>query len=257
MLRNAACLAVVLLSLGGCLAPPEGFGDAGQLPVPDRVRLMLSDDADRIVIRQYYVEGREPDAGAVAWFVSRLGEITGKERVEAVPAVRVSFGPTSTEANWTDTYEAFASLDVPDDAGAFTLPILYLDGHGWNGYTTAAGWQAGGHIAIFPDTFRRVGITGTIRVGIVSPVYDGDNDRRVLLHESGHMLGLVNNGLPMQRDHVDRAEQCLCHSSNPDSLMYTGNHPLLDEAQRGFKPVLEPDEDDLADIRAYQKSANS
>lgn len=253
VLRGVASVALVLL-LSGCLSGYTG-PDGQATGVPDRVRLMLTDAADRIVVRQYYVEGRAPHEESVQWFVARLGEITGKQRIDVAPAVQVSFGPASTAANWTDTYEAFASLDVPSEPGAFTLPILYLDGHGWNGYTKAAGWQALNHLVLFPDTFRRVGLNEPVSLTLENPAYDGDGDRRVLLHEAGHMLGLVNNGLPMQRDHVDRAEECLCHSSNPKSLMYTGNHPLLDQAQRGFEPVLELDEDDQADIQAYKDSA--
>ena len=46
-------------------------------------------------------------------------------------------------------------------------------------------------------------------------------EQSTLVHESGHAIGLVNNGLPMTSTHEDTAHRA--HCSNPDCVMYWQN----------------------------------
>jgi hypothetical protein len=71
-----------------------------------------------------------------------------------------------------------------------------------------------------------------------------------MTHEVGHILGLVNNGIPMQKAREDPDHRG--HSSNPRSVMYwkveTGN--IIDFLRNGNRIPNEFDEDDKADMRA-------
>lgn len=46
-------------------------------------------------------------------------------------------------------------------------------------------------------------------------------EQATLIHEIGHALGLVNNGVPMKEPHQDKAQGA--HCSNPDCVMYYSN----------------------------------
>jgi hypothetical protein len=252
-MRLAAILLAVLLA--GCLvgpAPPSSGGTASG----DRVSLLLTNErADRVVLRAYYVPGREPVQPVMDWLAGRVQDLTGKAQVTVAPFEPLATGTDSIETNWTSERAAavFESLAIPDEARTVQLVFLFLDGYGYNGYGTAAGWQAEHYIGVWPDTFRGAGMSEPVRVSVPVPDPEGKSDRNVLLHETGHMLGLVDNGAPMVRDHVDRADPCRCHSSNPDSIMATG----FDLAAT-VRHLVEPrdlDADDLADLRAFQDAA--
>jgi hypothetical protein len=247
--------AFVVVLLAGCAQPfdprPEDPGPMGRVE-----GLLLHDAAPRLVIRSYFVEGRDPVPSAMDWLAGRLKQATGKPEVTVAAPQQVDFGVPSEKRNWTaeQARGAFASLTIPREAGSVNLVVLFFDGYGYS-YGRARGFQDGQFLAIFPDTFRTiVGVGDPVDLEVPDPAYDGEADQVVLLHEAGHMLGLVNNGLEMVHDHVDRTEECLCHSSNEASVMFTGNHDIADLLMRGLEPYDSFDEDDLADIRAFQAS---
>lgn len=71
-----------------------------------------------------------------------------------------------------------------------------------------------------------VSVTETGIIAIFKPTIRSSRDPRVrvfveqstLIHEFGHSVGLVNNGLPMVRPHHDKAHGA--HCTNPDCVMY-------------------------------------
>lgn len=257
MRMKALAIAAVAL-LAGCLEGPRWRDDGGFMTDADRVALLLTNvDADRIVLLTYAVPGREANPTAMQWLAGRIQDLTGKVEVTVAAPERLDTGTDSRDTNWTSARAdaVFLSLALPAAAPrTVNIPYLFLDGYGYTGSTTAAGWQDPRYIAIFPDTFRGEGLTQPVDVTVPVPDPDGTGDHRVLLHETGHMLGLVNNGAPMQRDHVDRTEPCQCHSSNEESVMFTG----VDSVESFAKNTIFGDDfdaDDLADLRAVQDAA--
>jgi hypothetical protein len=261
--RGQAAFVALCLVLTGCLdaTSPKDPGatapDASDLGVPQRVfDLLTPGGGDVLVIRTYHVEGRDPIPDAMRSIAQQLKDATQKRDVVLADPVRIDLGTTSTQANWTSAkaQEAFSGLDIPREAGTTNLVAILFDGYGYTSGTTARGFQAPEFIAIFPDTFRNLaGATRPVRVAVPHPAYDGSGDRQVILHEAGHMLGLVNNGLEMVHDHVDHTEACKCHSSNVESVMNT-NVDLVDYALAGLPAADRFDADDLADIRALQQA---
>lgn len=78
-------------------------------------------------------------------------------------------------------------------------------------------------------------------------------ERAVLVHEYGHLLGLVDCGLPMQTPRAD--PDLPCHSRNRESVMSAlGPSRSADQwlLRDGTGPVWRFDEHDWRDIRAYQ-----
>ncbi len=70
----------------------------------------------------------------------------------------------------------------------------------------------------------------------------------VLDHEFGHLFGLVDNGSPMQQNHLDAAHGK--HCNNPDCLMYYASETtdILGILLTGNIP--QPDANCIADLRA-------
>ena len=253
-------LVAALVAQSGCLHAfePAG-GEASAVPdlgVPRRVLdLLTPQGGDVLVLRTYHVEGREPFPSAMDDVAQKLKDATRKAEVRLAPPVRIDLGPTSTQANWTSekANAAYATLRIPQEPGTTSLVAILFDGYGYVS-GTARGFQAPEFIAIFPDTFRKAaGITQPVRVHVPDPAYDGNGDRLVILHEAGHMLGLVNNGLSMVDDHVDRTEACECHSANVESVM-SSTVDLVDYVMAGLPAGDSFDAADLADIRALQKA---
>ncbi len=108
-------------------------------------------------------------------------------------------------------------------------------------------------ILVFVDSYRYA--EGTISPDALLGL-DRQFEREILLHETGHALGLVNNGAPMVHPHVDQTDSCLCHSDNPSSVMYTSRDLPYYLDRRMDRLTGEEayfDSDDLADLRAHQE----
>jgi hypothetical protein len=144
------------------------------------------------------------------------------------------------------------------------LRVFYLDGKlGNTTYGEAAGSYGQDEIDMYPDTFR--GRTVVSLGPAVIPYLDANKrdliyENEVLLHEAGHAMGLVNNGIPMVHDHVDASETCRCHSSNSASIMHSGVDAIPLEytwLKSSDLPRRDFDSDDLADIKAFQDTLNA
>ena len=104
----------------------------------------------------------------------------------------------------------------PFDGGTVSYYVLWLDGRlvsdgeVKNGVLGVA-WVSAGVIAMFKPVIEAAGVDPT-----------GATQRYVeqvtLVHEIGHLAGLVNNGLELTSDHQD--DEHGAHCSNQDCVMY-------------------------------------
>ncbi|HEX9815669.1 MAG TPA: hypothetical protein VGB18_01700, partial [Candidatus Thermoplasmatota archaeon] len=125
--------------------------------------------------------------------------------------------------------------------GRVVLTVLYVDGNSEgdtsNGKVLGVFFQKGG-IALFPDAINGGGLFG---------FGASDIERAVLVHEFGHAVGLVNLGIPMQRDHEDDEHEK--HSSNSQSVMYWAVENTLGLASLTGGIPNDFDADDRADLK--------
>ncbi len=94
--------------------------------------------------------------------------------------------------------------------GVVRMPVIFLNGE-FEGNSTVLGVQiSGSHYAfIFKDVVTSVGGGSTSQRYI---------EQATVVHELGHAVGLVNNGLPMIIDHEDLDHPK--HTTNDEGVMY-------------------------------------
>jgi hypothetical protein len=249
---RAAFAAVVALALAGpalaagCM---DVLGAPGGPTLPQA--LLWPSVASTILVEVDAVEGHAPDPAAIDLLRTTLAAVTGKAVAVAGPSsLPPQGGPYSLEDLQRIHREtAFFAPFGYVDSGRAVLHVLYLDG-------VAAGDDA--EHRTLGRTLMDLGVVAVFRSSYSSAhrIVDGDwvdataeMDAHVLLHEVGHALGLVGNGIPQVRDHGARDSPG--HSRYPESVLY--HHPPMTPKQLVTGPVSTTfDVDDLADVAAFR-----
>lgn len=170
---------------------------------------------DRVVVEVNYVAGREPDDGALEALANNLETLCDKpggvqvivdDEIpdQGAPAWSLD-AAEALEVAWRNRYRSAAE-------GTAILYYLYLDGHsvddGDDAFILGYAYH-GSSLVLFKDRIDEA--AGTL--GLLGSVED-----TVVVHELGHVLGLVDNGIPMVTDHRDDAHGR--HDTNDSCVMY-------------------------------------
>lgn len=204
-----------------------------------------------LVVEIDHAPGREPSVAAQQHLVNELRNVTSKTRIS------VKLEETlRDDASMRWTVASLLAIEIETrstehDAPVAVLHVLYPAGEFEN--ESVAGITISGStigpVTVFLDAIDKL----SSPVGPVAlPRQARDEvERATLLHEAGHAMGLVNNGLPMVRDHMDPEHEG--HSRNEHSVMFWQVETL-----DGIRDALLPggtipiyfDADDRADMRA-------
>jgi hypothetical protein len=205
LLSVASVALLASLASTGCLDELVGGG----LEPTDYLR---SEDYTTWVIEVDTVQGMSASNGALDLLRSRLAEVADKpdgievRRSETLPAEGRVWSVRDI-VNLDDSTQ-----DVKTGGKTVVTHLLFLDGRfeTENVIGVAIGH---GTIAIFSETIQ-AGCT------VLNGCLNGPDAvfRSVLVHEFGHAMGLVHNGIPMVADHEDKAHPG--HSTNQASVMY-------------------------------------
>ena len=197
-----------------------------------------------IVIEVLYVQDFQPEAQTLEnlkqFMQNRLnkpGGITIIQRQIASP------GNAPFDINEVAAIES-ANRTKYNNGSVLTLSLLFLDG----GTTTDTGSSV-----ILGQAYRNTSFVAyESNIKTFSNTAGGPTrvnlESTVLMHELGHLLGLVNLGSPMQTEHLDEAHDK--HCDNPNCLMYwkTNSSNVLDMMIGGNVPQL--DANCIADLQA-------
>lgn len=255
-------LAVALLgpALGGCLAgttgPPE------RLSLPEA--LLLEAPYPDLIVDVDHVDGRTPTPEALQALERELANVTGKHAVTVGPSTVIPIEDDRRDRVWSmKELDALhrRTIDAPSPEccqgwnGTAYLHALFVNGelpqdHG----RTAVGLQGGTGLYIAKDVIDQL-------AGSRHPAPSNPRtialERTVLVHEAGHALGLVDDGVPMQTPRLARDDACRCHSRYEDSVMYPSVEVLPDLADLIGDGTWTPyrfDPYDRADLEAFRKA---
>ena len=221
--------------LAGCDAIDDvidagGLGGLTERPVTPK-DLVTDADFTRLLIEIDAVSGHGPDADALAAFEDELEAYRAAGHL-AKDAIRVVVDETDLEAQGGDDKKwAFADQDALHDAhqsvspedGEVAIHLLYVNGGTENddGNSRVLGYAYGGDRV----TMFRGNLDFGCERASLGPLGGALTERAceigeagVLVHELGHLFGLVNNGTAMVNDHQD--EEHGAHDDNEDCLMY-------------------------------------
>lgn len=159
-----------------------------------------------------YMEGFEPTGAALDSLRASLDVHLSKSRIEIA-------SPTSIPAEGQSTYSADEIRDLETEhrdqytsGGSSTIwaYVIVLDGKFTDENVIGVAYY-NTSVAFFGETIHEIsgGATQPSREKV-----EGAGFR----HEFGHILGLVNNGTPMQQDHHDEANGA--HCTNDQCVMY-------------------------------------
>lgn len=190
-----------------------------------------------------YVEGFAPHNDAKSLLLQRMNERLSKPG--GITTVEDSFTSSDTVYSNDDLRRLRDQVKDHDTGGdTIVFHVLYLNGQ--HEKTNNDQVILGVHydhasVAIFK--------AGTQSGGLLGLGFSASSiERAALVHEFGHAIGLVDNGIPMQSDHEDSGHRG--HSSNQESVMYWAVEDATALDLFGSSIPTQFDEDDIRDIRA-------
>jgi hypothetical protein len=216
--RETAILLVILL----VVAPLSGFATyfvlqsvfvrvtAVTFPGEMALDILQAEPYSRIVVEVDWTEGEEPEPAALATLEARLKQYTLKERVEIFLSGVVETDTASfLSRDLLDIELSFRELRSEGDT--LVLYLVYLQGSLEESESSIAVSYLGGSIAVFKEAIRKV---ARPRTGL-SVV---DVETSALVHELGHLFGLVN--IVYQSDLQYEDPDHPFHSLNESCVMY-------------------------------------
>jgi predicted Zn-dependent protease len=255
-LAGAAVLAIV-----ACAGDGDELGDSFDQPPPS---VIFGDETDEIVVEVDYMVGAEPYTGAAGnrpelWTTlgANLDALFPSDRYEVIYPLTLDemedLGPAQQDSYTIDDILRLAEdhRDERNVPGRATFYVVYVDGV----------YERDGEMM---DDILGVSISGTGVVAMFKPVIENTTNPPVvrryaehstMIHELGHAIGLVNNGIPLTADHHDAANGA--HCTNSSCVMYWALESVSSviqyalELQRNGTVVLF-DDDCLADVEAYR-----
>lgn len=224
-----APVAAVLL-LAGCLGSVDdtgsgdtGPGDTGGDPVQENlatgsgdwaVDFLTDDTYTSLEVEIDHVEGYAPAPATVSGLEDALSELVfkpGGVTVVVDDAIPDQGSPAWSVAAAQDLEVAWRDRYRDEGTGTAVMYLLFLDGNaeGDDDQSKVLGYAYhGSSIVMFAETIDGLG-SGPLAT---------DPEEVVAIHEVGHLLGLVDNGVPMVDDHSDPAHPH--HDESDDCIMY-------------------------------------
>jgi predicted Zn-dependent protease len=216
----------------------------------------------KIVIQVWYEPGAEPYAGGSGglhyWDLLQKnlealfqGHPQAPQIVVPKELGQMHTLPLQNRPQWStdQVYHLGQGLESAAEAATSVFHLLFLNGRSSEG-DNVIGFHISDTriIAIFKDVVRQT-------AGDHGPLASAYTEQATLVHEMGHALGLVNNGIPMTHPHQDKANSA--HCSDEECVMYyahEGPSGLVAFARRAMarlSPIMF-DQHCLNDVRNYK-----
>lgn len=185
--------------------------------------------SSQLNIKVYYEQGAEPYTDNIPALNKSLWDLfelniealfQGRPTVVSVPKSLSNMIKLQdySKSTWSveEVEKMAADYPTPASAGVTNFQIFFV-----NGYAAESSSIIGFHISntkimvIFKDVIK------SSASGSSLPMVPKYVEQATIIHEMGHALGLVNNGVKMQTSHQDSAHGA--HCSKEDCVMYYSN----------------------------------
>ena len=208
MQRFLAIAIILVLATPGCLdSLKESVVSCDNVTGQCRYEILRASEYSTIHIEINYVTGNSPDSDALNLLKQRIKEVTDKSTVTISQS---SFGSTDGSYTLEEILEIESKERTRCKSGnTFVIHILYLNGEYNDNDQTLGLAYSGNSFVMFKEKIEDAAFL------LIS---SKDIEKSVIVHEFGHLLGLVNNGYQSPHDHED--PQHPHHSNNEESVMY-------------------------------------
>jgi hypothetical protein len=163
-----------------------------------------------LIVEIQYMEGYEPDEAAILNLKQFVQEHLHKPHGILFIQKQIQAVTDSILTNKQVDSIQKADRTVLSRNGQIALYILYTNGHYENKNVLGHAFK-NTCIVIYGKAIKQ-------HQAVFSFPTQTTLESTILLHELGHLLGLVNKGSPMKVDHADTAHDS--HCLNPDCVMY-------------------------------------
>jgi hypothetical protein len=201
-----------------------GGPDADTGGLPRNSLLIRAAPYPSLVVEVDSVPGMEPDEQNETDLAAVLDSLVDKPSgIEVVQDGALDSRGADHAWTFDELMEMGSStFDLPLADDAIAMHAMFIDGHSADdsdrGVILGLAWSHT-HIAIFEQTIRDM-----CDASALPPLLAGRQCRGAELaiwsHESGHLLGLVDNGLPMVNDHRDPDPDHGAHDASDQCVMY-------------------------------------
>ena len=202
--------------------------------------LMRADKYTSLIIEVQYMEGFKPDEQALANFKIFLQQHLHKPGGIFMVVKQIKAIDDTILSRKQVNQLRKANRTVYTKKNRFAMYILYTNGDFYNNHVLGQAFR-NTSIVIYGKTVQKY-------AHVFSFPTQTTIETTLLLHEMGHLLGLVNEGSPMNHDHADSTYEA--HCSNSNCIMYW-NMSLKPE-MGPYRPRTIPEFDSacLADLKA-------
>lgn len=248
VIRTALLVAIALLA-SGCL-------DEGQIaPLPEKAPYLLADRYPELHVAVYHAEGWEPSQFALDGVEGEMLRATGRHSITMSDSQSLGTISAGDDNLWSSD-ELGALMNRIEPTSETTIALAFVDGGiERSDDVTPWGTALGTMALVFAEQFTNQSTVTIGGNGILPRLNRPEVERAVAIHEIGHVLGLVNRGVP--RIHGELSDDdCACHSNDPESVMYksadSDANPAFLAGSESSTISYRYAEEDIADIRAFQ-----
>ncbi|MEC8875099.1 MAG: hypothetical protein VYE50_00805 [Candidatus Thermoplasmatota archaeon] len=239
------CLKVIvivfLVVVPGCLEDiKDDFVSCEDTTGACRYEILQSTDFSGLHVEINYVTEHAPDSDAVDLLKHRIHETTDKG---SVSVSQNGFGSTDESYSLEEIIAIENEQRTRYKSGnTFVIHILYLNGEYEDNDQTLGLAYTGSSFVLFKEKIEEAELVF---------ISAEEVERSVIVHEYGHLLGLINNGYESPHDHEDPEHPY--HSNNEESVMYWSIETLDIFKQLDGSPPDNFDSDDLDDLRLMRE----
>jgi hypothetical protein len=238
-----SCL-MISIPMSGCTSElKEILGESWGVPGGLALACLRDDAYRELVIEIDHAPGYNPESSTVSLLKERLGQVCDKPDGIRIELNEVNFAETST---WTATKVreiGHDTMDAPPQTSVLRWHVIMPQGTYSDDSVLGVAVDAS-TIALFSDSIDDA-------TSIFNPrISSEDIENSVMVHEFGHLLGLVNLVYTSPANHEDSEHPG--HSNNEDSVMYWAIETVSISAWFAGDLPTAFDQDDLDDMEGMK-----